>query len=263
MKRILLLFLSVSVCISCADKKKDTEPESEKEISFSLKTIEKRLDGCEPEKGKCTFISMIFPFAENGTPEAENINKEIEHFLINTIDYQDEGGVEKPEELALNFIQNYKETAQEFPEYELPWEATINGKLAYRNLKIISLKFNTDIFTGGAHGYRSTQYLNFNPENGKILQTKDIFSSEFIYYVEKDFRKKQDIPLHENINSTGLFFENDEFHLPQNIGITQEKVILHYNAYEIAPYSEGDFIMTFPKSEIRQFLKLNEDKPKA
>lgn len=263
MKRILLSLVMALLLIACADEKKNTEPESEKELSFSLKTIEKRLDDCDPAKGKCTFISMIFPFAENGTPEAKNINKEIEHFLINTIDYQDEGGVEKPEELALNFIQNYKETAQEFPEYELPWEATINGKVAYRNLEIISLKFNTDIFTGGAHGYRSTRYLNFNAENGKILHTEDIFSSEFIDYVEKDFRKKQDIPLNENINSTGLFFENDEFHLPQNIGITKEKVILHYNAYEIAPYTEGNFIMTFPKSEIRQFLKLKEDKPKA
>lgn len=263
MKRILLPLLLALLCMACADEKKDTEPKPEKELSFSIKTIEKRLEDCEPEKGKCTFISMIFPVAEKGTGEAENINKEIEHFLINTIDYQEEGEVEKPEELALNFIQNYKETAQKFPQYELPWEATINGKVAYRNPEIISLKFNTDIFTGGAHGYRSTRYLNFNAENGEILETKDIFNSDFIGYVEKDFRKKQNIPQQENINSTGLFFENDKFHLPQNIGITEEKVILHYNAYEIAPYASGNFIMTYSKSEIRQFLKLKEDKPKA
>ncbi|MCB7482029.1 DUF3298 and DUF4163 domain-containing protein [Christiangramia sediminis] len=263
MKRILLPFVMALLLIACADEKKETEPKPEKELSFSIKSIEKRLNDCEPEKGECTFISMIFPVAENDSIAAKNINREIENFLINTIDYQDEGGAEKPEELAETFIQNYKETAQEFPEYELPWEATINGKVAYSNPKIISLKFNTDIFTGGAHGYRSTRYLNFNAENGKLLHTEDIFSSEFIDYVEKDFRKKQNIPSNENINSTGMFFENDEFHLPQNIGLTEEKVILHYNAYEIAPYAAGNFIMTYSKSEIKQFLNLKANKPKA
>ena len=263
MKRYLLPLVMALLLIACADEKKETEPKPEEELSFSIKTIEKKLNDCEPEKGECTFISMIFPVAENGSATAENINKEIEHFLINTIDYQDDGGAEKPEELAVNFIQNYKETAQEFPEYELPWEATINGKVAYRNPEIISLKFNTDIFTGGAHGYRSNRYLNFNAENGKLLHTEDLFTSEFIDHVEKDFRKKQNIPSNENINSTGMFFENDEFHLPQNIGITDEKVILHYNAYEIAPYADGNFILTYPKSEITRFLKLKGNTPKA
>ncbi|GGG29181.1 hypothetical protein GCM10011532_10810 [Christiangramia forsetii] len=250
------------VAIGCADEKKESQNEVKKGLSFSSKTIEKRLDNCKPEQGECTFISMTFPVAENGTGESQNINKHIEHFLINTIDYQDEGGVEKPEELAVNFIKNYKETAQEFPEYELPWEATINGKVAYKDANLISLKFNTDIFTGGAHGYRSTRYMNFNAENGVILESKDLFTSEFMEYVEKDFRKKQKIAMAENINSTGMFFENDEFHLPINIGVTAESIILHYNAYEIAPYSAGNFIMTYPRTEIEEFLKLSK-KPKA
>jgi len=244
------------VCMACADEKKETEKKVEKTLSFSSKTIEKRLDNCEPEKGECTFISLTFPVAENGNNQAEKINKEIEDFLINTIDYQDEGEAPKTEELATNFIENYKETAQEFPEYELPWEATVNGKVAYKDTELISLTFSTNIFTGGAHGYSSTRYLNFNVKTGEVLLAEDIFNSDFINYVEKDFRKRKNIPIDENINSTGLFFENDEFHLPQNIGITNNKVILHYNAYEIAPYASGNFIMTYSKAEIEQFFRI-------
>ena len=256
MKRILTACLLVFLCISCADDKKEEEKDTIKALSFSSKTIEKKLDDCLPENGDCTFISLIYPVAENGNGEAVEINKQIENFIVKTVGFQDEGGVEKPEELVENFIKDYRDTANNFPEYELPWEATVNGKLNYRSPSVISLKFNTDMFTGGAHGYRSTDYLNFDPETGNKLNAEELFTSDFITFVEKDFRKKQDIPQEGNINSTGMFFENDEFHLPKNIGITENSIILHYNAYDIAPYSAGDFVMQYPKTEIQQFLKL-------
>ncbi|SDR88189.1 Protein of unknown function [Christiangramia echinicola] len=253
-------FIAVFLVISCADEKKENEENEIKALSFSSRTIEKRLDDCLPENGECTFISLTYPVAEDGNGEAEKINNEIEDLIVRTIDFQDEGHSEKPEELAENFIRDYKETANDFPEYELPWEATVIGKINYRSPSIVSIKFNTDMFTGGAHGYRSTNYLNFDPESGKTLKESDLFNSDFIDYVEKDFRQKKNIPLDTNINSTGMFFENDEFHLPANIGIKKGEIILHYNAYEIAPYSAGNFILTYPKSEIEQYLKIHEEK---
>lgn len=261
MKRIFIASLLVFLCLSCADEKKGSEINEETALTFSSKNIEKRLDDCHPEEGNCTFISITYPFAENGSTQAEKINKNIEHFIQNIIDYQDESEAEKPEELASDFIKNYRETAAEFPEYELPWEATITGKINYRSPELISISFNSDMFTGGAHGYRSTNYLNFNPENGQVIKSEDLFTSEFIDFVEKDFREKQQIPMDRNINSTGMFFENDKFHLPQNIGFTKNEVILHYNAYEIASYASGSFVIKYPKKEIKQFLKIEEIEP--
>lgn len=261
MRRILFAFIAVFLVISCADEKKENEEKEIKALSFSSRTIEKRLDDCLPENGECTFISLTYPVAEDGNGKAEKINNDIEDLIVRTIDFQDEGHSEKPEELAENFIRDYKETANDFPEFELPWEATVIGKINYRSPSIVSIKFNTDMFTGGAHGYRSTNYLNFDPESGKTLKESDLFNSDFIDYVEKDFRQKKNIPLDSNINSTGMFFENDEFHLPANIGIKKDEIILHYNAYEIAPYSAGNFILTYPKSEIEQYLKIHEEKP--
>ncbi len=262
MKKLIFFLLSVSLFISCKDDQKETQT-TEKKLSFSTRTVEKRLNDCDPENGECTFISLTYPVAKNGLLETEKINKAIEEFLLKTIDYQEEGGVEKPEDLVENFIKNYKETAAEFPQYELPWEATINGSILYKSPEVICVKFKTDMFTGGAHGYRSTNYLNFDAETGEKLKAADLFTSEFKGFVEQDFREKQNIPMNSNINSTGMFFENDEFQLPQNIGITKDKVILHYNAYEIAPYASGNFIITYSRSEIEKFLKVNNDKIQA
>lgn len=259
MKRILTTLILIFLLNACREETKENE-KIDDSLSFTTKTIEESLDNCSPEEGECTFISLNYPLAENTGATAEKINKKIYEFISRTIDYQDEGSLESPEELAANFIESYKQTAKEFPEYELPWEATISGNVIYRNEVLICIGFKTDMFTGGAHGYRSTNYLNFDPITGKPLTAKDLFTSEFIDYVEKDFRKKQQIPEDSNINSTGMFFENDIFHLPQNIGITEDTVILHYNAYEIAPYASGNFVLTYPKIEIEEFLKIEQDR---
>lgn len=255
-KKLLIAGLFILALASCADDKKEND--HEKELTFSIKNIEERLDNCNPEEGECTFISLSYPVAENGEGQAEDINKAVEKYIQNVIDFQDEEATKKPEVLAQDFIANYKETAADFPEYELPWEATLLGKIAYRSPSVISIQFNSDMFTGGAHGYRSTNFLNFDPKTGQKMTSEDIFSKDFVDYVEKDFRKKKNIPAGANINSTGLFFENDRFHLPINIGITSNKIILHYNAYEIAPYSAGQFVMSYPKAEISKYLKITE-----
>lgn len=261
-KKIIFYLIGLMLIIACEDEKKESE-NIDQELSFSNKTIEKSLDNCSPEEGECTFISLTFPVAKNAEYQAANINRNIEQFLLNTIDYQDEGGLERPEELAENFIENYKETAAEFPEYELPWEATINGNILFEGPEVICIRFKTNMFTGGAHGYSSTNYLNFNRNSGKKLSTASLFTPEFRSFVEEDFRTKHNIPMDSNINSTGMFFENDEFHLPANIGITENEIILHYNAYEIAPYAAGNFILTYKKNEIEEFLKISVHKKQA
>lgn len=259
MKRIFTAFILIFLLNSCREENKENE-KIDDSLSFTSRTIEKSLNNCIPEDGECTFISLNYPLAENAGAASDKINRKIYEFISRTIDYQDKEGLELPEELAANFIENYRQTAKEFPEYELPWEATVSGNLIYKNDELICIKFNTDMFTGGAHGYRSTNYLNFDPVTGKNLKAGDLFTPQFIDYVEKDFRKKQQIPADSSINSTGMFFENDSFHLPTNIGITREKVILHYNAYEIAPYASGNFTLSYPKTEIEEFLKTEQDR---
>lgn len=256
MRKITLFCLSFLTLMACKEEK---EPEkTEVSLSFKLKNVSKSLDNCNPENGDCTFISLTFPVASETGKEAEKINKEIEKFLVNTIDYQEEENIEKPEKLAENFLANFKETAAEFPEYELPWEATVIGKIIYQDERMVSMEFKTDMFTGGAHGYSSTDYLNFDKNTGKKLEAKELFTDSFKAYAEKDFRKKYKIPTDSNINSTGMFFEDEKFHLPENIGITRQKILLHYNAYEIAPYAAGNFNLQYPREEIRQFLKISD-----
>lgn len=227
------------------------------ELSFEELNIEQVSElNCNPEEENCTFIGIKVPWAMGKDTRSNLLNSHIEDHVIKLIDYQDSKDLTSLENLAQTFIKDYEASAKEFPEYNIPWEAFVEGELTYESENIISIEFELALFTGGAHGYTSVSYLNFDPESGRIISNKDLFTEEFKNFAEERFRKKNDIPENESINSTGLFFEDDEFQLPQNIGFYDNKVVLRYNAYEVASYSEGTIKLVFKMEEVKQYFKI-------
>ena len=211
---------------------------------------------CDPEEENCAFISIQTPLALNDGELSEKINRRIEAHIRELVDYQEMKKFRSLEALAQRFIDDYEASAEEFPEYNIPWEASVDGKIIYRDSELISMEFRTGIFTGGAHGYTSVTFLNLNPETGEPYSADDLFEGDFKTYAEELFRKKKEIPLDAPINSTGMFFENDEFNLPQNIGFRKNNLILRYNPYEVASYAEGGIQLEIPLEDAGRFLKI-------
>lgn len=223
---------------------------------FEALTIDEVSDrDCDPDEENCAYISLNLPWVSEKGARNTSINRNIEQHVIQLLDYQEENNFSSLESLAQTFIDNYETTAREFPEYNIPWEASVEGRVLTNSPEIISLEFNLALFTGGAHGFSSRSYINLNPQTGEIIKNEDLFTAEFQEYAEEVFRIKNEIPEGESINSTGYFFENDSFHLPQNIGFLKNKIILRYNAYEVASYSEGGIQIEIPREEARDFFK--------
>ncbi len=248
MKKLFLPLIFILVVMGC--KNEPAAPEFE-----VLMIDEVSLLDCNPEDENCTYISIQIPWIENPNSRDKRINRIIEKHVINLIDYEDENKARDLTQMSRNFITNYEESSMEFPEFNIPWEANVEGKVLINSPGIISLQFDLALFTGGAHGYSSKSFVNIDPQTGEVLKTEDLFTSEFQAFAEDIFRKKHNIPKNESINSTGYFFENDSFHLPQNIGFVKNKIILRYNAYEVASYSEGGLQLEIPKEEAREFIK--------
>ena len=129
--------------------------------------------------------------------------------------------------------------------------------MVYEDENLVTLKLNSYSFTGGAHGYGSTTYLNFDKKSGKELENAQLFDDfeGFIEFAETQFRKQEEIPQDQNINTTGFMFEGDNFHLSNNMGYTSEGLQLIYNQYEVASYADGPISLVLPYSEINPFLK--------
>lgn len=224
------------------------------ELQFNDLSIEKVSEvNCNSEEENCTFVSLKTPMAEGDDKRSKLVNSKITQHIIQLVDYQDQEKLESLDELAQQFINDYETTSTEFPEYNIPWEAYVESEITHDTEELISIEFDLSLFTGGAHGHTSVTFLNFDPETGKLLSSNDLFSDEFKEFAEKRFRMKNEIPETESINSTGFYFENDSFHLPQNIGFKKNKVILRYNAYEIASYADGNIEMEFSMEEIKPF----------
>jgi len=211
---------------------------------------------CDPEEENCAYISINIPWAKERGSRNKRINENIEQHVINLVDFQEKNNFNNLRDLSKSFISNYESSATDFPEYNIPWEASIEGRVLSSNQNLISLEFDLAMFTGGAHGFTSISFLNFEPATGNILSHDDLFTSEFKNYAEEIFRKEYGIPADDPINSTGYFFENDTFHLPDNIGFLEDKIILRYNAYEVASYSEGGIQLEIPMDEGGRFVKI-------
>ncbi|MGB7786238.1 MAG: DUF3298 domain-containing protein [Salinimicrobium sp.] len=246
--RIFLLLLLVT---SCAEEKE----KKDLPLRFEKESIIKRTgQNCDTAEYDCTIISLEVVKAK-GAEVSKDINAKLEEHVIQLISTEEDPAVTSLEQLSENFISDYNEAAESFSE-EPPWEAYLNENVYFKSDSLVSIGITAEIFSGGAHGYKTLTFLNFNPKTGDRYSAEELFKPEFSSFVEEKFRSKYEIPSEENINSSGFWFENDEFRLPENIGFEEDKLILVYNSYEIAPYAFGDVYMEIPLEEVRPFLKI-------
>lgn len=253
---ILLIFL----CFACKNDSQNKQDFVEEEKNTSTQTLQLH---------NATINTSTFELcAENNCPEvqidylvaegkfAKEINHQNEAFLIEILNSTpDSSSAKTLEDAAKKFIGEYFSFKNEFPESPATYEADIAQEELIKNDSLLIYKTKFYLFTGGAHGYGATRFLNFNLKNGKQLTNTALFTNEekFTAFAEKKFREQYEITS-ENINSKGFFFENDTFTLPENIAITKDEVILIYNPYEAASYAQGQLELVINKAEVEQFL---------
>lgn len=250
-RHFVLLFLFIIACKS--DKK---EPESP--LFFqTASVVERSGEDCDLPQSQCASISLFFPTA-TGTTEgiSEKINDHVRDHIIQLVSSEENPEVSSLEELSVQFISEYEGTKEDFTR-EPAWETYIFGRIYYLDEFLVSIGFNSEIFMGGAHGYRGISFLNIDPQTGESYSRNDLFTPEFRKFAEAKFREDQGIEQEESINSSGFWFEDERFQLPENIGFEEDRVVLVYNTYEIAPYSDGDYVLQIPLEEARPYLKLS------
>ena len=248
--QLLLLLLLVVSCKNEPEKKELPPLEFE-----AVSVIKKYGEGCHTDDFNCSIISLDLPKASGPEQVAEKINARLREHVFSLVFSEEATEAQTYEEYAKEFIANKKRVEEEFGE-AVPWKAIVTGEVISEFENLVSIAVVSEIFTGGAHGYASTSFFNFDPHTGEAFEHGDLFTEEFVDYAEKAFREQTGIPEGEPINSTGFWFEEEVFKLPINIGITEEEVILIYNSYEIASYAEGDFRLEFPLEEVEPYLKI-------
>jgi len=222
------------------------------ESKLTFEPVQLQGENCEG----CPKIEINIPNALDDSPVSEAINRSFHEEIISILSFTEDKTIDSADKALQSFTDSYKELKVKFPD-EVQWEAKIDGEVVYEDENIITLVLNSYSFTGGAHGYASTSFLNFDKRKGTELENWELFDDldGFEDFAETKFRIQEKIPQDANINATGFMFEGDSFHLANNIGYTKEGIQLIYNQYEVASYADGPIVLILPFTEINLYLK--------
>ncbi len=205
----------------------------------------------------CADIKVEVPRALDELKIAKSINSVIDEEIIYTLKFDEEVEVSTVDGAITSFDNSFQDMLAEFGPTSEPWEAKVNGKVTFENMNVVTIALENYTYTGGAHGYFSKVFLNFDRRLGKEIEIHELFDDQmgFLQLAESKFRMIYEIPQAVNINATGFMFNKDTFHLPENLGYTENGIELHYNQYEVASYADGPLKLVVSFDEAHHFLK--------
>ncbi len=243
MKNLILPLVVFILISSCADDEK---------LTFETESFS------NSKCNGCAVIEIELPRPLQKKKIASSINTALNEEIIALLSFEEGRSTGTISDAIKSFESGYKDLQEKFPEESVPWEARISGEVIYEDEKLLTIGLDSYIFTGGAHGYGSTHFLNFSKRNGEELRQNEMFINRdaFEEFAEMKFRIQEAIPTQSPINSTGFMFDADNFYLPENIGFTEQGIKLLYNPYEVASYADGVIELTLPYKEVEEFLAL-------
>jgi hypothetical protein len=136
------------------------------------------------------------------------------------------------------------------------WEYTETLSLENSIGGLLSISRDRDYYLGGAHGMRERQFFNIYPTEGKKIGLRDLIQpermAEFRGLAEKALGSRKKIPRGTGLRAGGFF--EDTVEIPENFCPSPEGLILHWDPYEIAPYSMGPVEICIPWTELDPLL---------
>lgn len=231
--------------------------EQDRNIEVASESLtENELEICENQKCPEITINYLQAFGNDAT--ADRINKKIHDFIIGSLMFEENSNqtAETIDEAATNFAKIYFEDLSRFPDMAADYSADISVSEIYNSPTLICFEMRQYLYTGGAHGYGTTSFLNIDPETGKELTSDELFKNKekFTALAEKEFRKQQNIKKTQSINDLGFWFEKDTFYLPETVGFTADSLIFVYNQYDIASFADGPIELKIPIVDAKPFL---------
>lgn len=238
-KRIYILLVTLITFFSCNSEIKP--------ISFETTVIE------IPSEAD---ISISIDKAIGNSELSKTINLQIEEAIISTLS-------EATKKTSLNsvladFNKEYVDFKTDFPESSDPrWELFIETENIFQSEAIITIAISTYEFQGGAHGNDKIVLLNLDAKTGKVLNHNDIINinEKFNSIAEKHF--KNSLAQSDRQSTMKDYFFGKSFQLPENMGFSEDGLILLYNTYEVASYAQGYTEFVIPFEEIDELLKVD------
>ncbi|WP_290699215.1 DUF4163 domain-containing protein [Lacinutrix sp.] len=195
-----------------------------------------------------TTVEINIPKAEGKTEAAKKINATLSLFVNSALNIGvDSNTKTNAEESIEGFKKAYKDFKTQIGKTLYtnlpPWEVLIDGEVIYKSKTLTSIAMNSSINTGGAQSVLTFKFYNFDSKTGKELKTKDLLNdvSAFTDLAKKYYDKELLSAKNERIKA----FETDIFALPENLGFSENGVIVFYETFNSATNNVIEFTISY------------------
>lgn len=244
-------------CIACKPDR-PLQNESDPLPEIITKEILTSYQNCRPDSASCTYAQINYPvFTDTSMTSLNNLI--LDKMLFLSADFMREGVQPKAiTEVSDNFINDYAQFVREFENYSFGWYLKINTEIIYNAKNLVSYQVSIESFTGGAHQNSSMSFFVVDARTNRDLKMHDIISdtTQFKIILEETFRKTKGIEEGQSFADAGFYINDGDFILNNNIGISEDYVIVHFNPYEIAPYALGPSTIHLDRNKVKNLLKI-------
>lgn len=137
-------------------------------------------------------------------------------------------------------------------------EVIIEASVKRGDESIVVVQLDSYIFTGGAHGISTTQYINWLPKTDRLLSLETMLMPNKMKAFQSALRKQYDAWLKENrdaIKDPSAYKKKWPFVESDNAAILNEGIAITYDPYTIAPYYFGRPTLVVPYKDLKGILR--------
>lgn len=137
-------------------------------------------------------------------------------------------------------------------------EIALASSVKYISEEVVVVQLDSFIFTGGAHGISTTQYLNWLPKTDRLLTLEAMLLPGKAPAFEEALKKQHALWLKKNPlakEDPAGYNRMWPFEPSDNIALLENGLAVTYDPYRLAPYSFGKPTIYIPYRELKGILR--------
>lgn len=204
-------------------------------------------------------IEINIPKAEGKTLVSDKINATLNDFVCQSLrldaSNEKQATIKASIKAFSKSYSNFNTLISSELKRELPiWEAFIDSEVIYKNENISCIAMNSSINTGTVQSIMVFKFFNFDNNTGNLLTTEELVNSigGFKTLVKKYYNKE----ISSSFNDSEKLVNNNKFELPENLGFSDEGVIILYDNFDVGPFEKEILEFTIPYEIANDFLNI-------
>lgn len=135
------------------------------------------------------------------------------------------------------------------------YEARLSARVLRQSSALLALQLDTSLYTGGAHGQPATRFLNYDRRSNRLLLLDDVVKDGARPALAALASQAHAAWKKEKGHGDADFARTWPYAETDNFTLTEKGLLLKYQSYAIAPYSEGQPELLIPYEALRDVLK--------